>query len=117
MVSFADGPVAGQTLALRRAPIYLRAVVDETDGSVNALDQLDDTPGPSERVHVYRRVSYGGPVHVCDRGRGQGRSGWYVIARYEHMPEVDGEALRLTEAWWDWAHGQPEARPRAEALG
>lgn len=121
MVTFTDGPAVRATLALGRAPIYLRVVVDETDGKVDALDQLDDTPGPSERVHVYRRRRYGGVIFACARGHRKGDdhacSGQYVIAEYEHLEGIDGEQLRETDAWREWAHSQPEARPKAEAIG
>lgn len=117
MITFVEGPgVARQGLLLRRAPFYLRVVVDETDGAVDGLDQLDDTPGPSERVHVYRRVSHDGPVFLCGRGRGV-PSGRFETATYEHVPDVDGEQLRDTDAWRQWCHAQPEARPQAEVAG
>jgi hypothetical protein len=74
MLRFDGGPAAGHALACRRAPIYLRVVVDETDGHVDALDLLDDTPGPSEQVHVYRRTRQGLPTFACSRGRGGGCS-------------------------------------------
>lgn len=118
MITFRDGPAAAVgSLLLRRAPVYLRVVVDETDGKVDALDQLEDTPGPSERIYVYRRVGGISASHICYRGRNKHRSGWYAVAEYEHVPEIDGESVRETEAWREWCHGQPEARPKAEALG
>lgn len=118
MIDFKDGPAAGTSLTLARAPIYLRVVIDETTGQVDALDQMDDTPGPSERIHVYRRTIDGGMVHVCGRGSRHGRGcSAYVMASYEHMPDVDGESVRVNERWRAWALARPEARPRAEALG
>lgn len=118
MSTFLDGPAQGKGLMLRRAPLLLRVVIDETDGSVDALDQLDDTPGPSERIHVYKRVSEAQTVHLCARGKARGASGWYQMADYQHLPTVDGERLRETQAWRDWCeseeasallHGTPEA--------
>lgn len=117
MVTFVDGPgTARQGMMLRRAPIFLRVVVDESAGTVDALDQLDDTPSPGESVHVYERQGGLSMGHYCFRGREKGRSGFYPIATYKHRPDVDGEALRGEEAWREWCHGQPQARPKAEAL-
>jgi len=92
--TFVHGPADGRTLALRRAPALLRVVVDE-DGTVDALDQLEDEPRPGERVHVYVRVK--SPAHVCSSDRG-----CFEVAEYEHVPDVDGEQLRATSAWREW---------------
>lgn len=46
MTTFTDGPAAETVLELRRAPKFLR-VVRDADGTVDALDQLNDTPKPS----------------------------------------------------------------------
>lgn len=113
MITFADGPAHGATLELQRSPIFLRVVIDESDGKVDALDQLDDTPGPSERVHVYQRESFGGTVHVCSRGRGGGCR-TYPTAEYRHLPDVDGEQLRDTAVWREWA--DTEGAQRAGAI-
>lgn len=95
-----DGPAEG-TYMVRRAPFYLRAVV-RADGVRDVLDQPDDRPSSRERVHVYRLVSEVQQVHVrMTRG-----SGFYVMADYRHMPEVDGETLREAETWRTWAQAQ-----------
>lgn len=113
-VTFEDGPAAGAELALRSAPIYMRVVIDETSGKVDALDQAGDTPNVGELVHVYRRATYSGAAHVCYRGKRKRESGWYVMASYTHVAEVDGESVRMNEAWRQWCLSRPEARPRAE---
>lgn len=49
MIEFLDGPAGNKTLELRRAPVYLRVVID-ADGNIDALDQLDDRPKEDERI-------------------------------------------------------------------
>lgn len=91
---------------LQRAPIFLRVVIDQ-DGTVDALDQLDDEPRPGETVHVYEQVpGTHSRAHLCIRGEGRGASGWYEIAEYTHRPDVDGEQLRDRDAWQTWADVQ-----------
>jgi hypothetical protein len=92
-------------MMLRRAPIFLRIVVG-IDGTVDGLDRLDDTPELGEKVHVYRRVAFSGSMHVRYTGRHKPASGLYPIAEYEHLPEVDGDQLRDTDAWRAWAQAQ-----------
>ena len=102
MINLHGGPAEG-SYAVKRAPLYLRAVVAH-DGYTDVLDQLTDQPRLRERVSVYRRVGEAGTVHVRMSGRG---SGFYAMAEYEHMPEVDGEALRDNAAWREWCEAQP----------
>lgn len=47
MTTFIDGPAKGQTLMLRRNPVYL--IVTEENGKFDALDQLEDAPKPTEK--------------------------------------------------------------------
>lgn len=107
MSKFLDGPAAGSALMLRRAPVFLRAVIDESTGKVDALDQMDDTPGPSERVHVYRRV--GEPIHACVRP-----GGCYELGDYRHVPDVDERLVRVTEDWRRWVDAFVEAEQAVE---
>lgn len=100
-VRLLDGPAQGK-YNLRRAPIWLRAVVDAS-GHRDVLDQLHDEPLPAERVHVYLAT---GPtfglrpdIIVCPP---PGASGEYRL-----LPDVDGEALRETTAWREWVTAQP----------
>lgn len=109
--TFMNGPAAGAGLALRRAPMFLRVVIDETDGTVDALDQLDDTPGPSEKIHVYQLAAPASQAHVCYRGRDRDRSGWYAVGIYRHVPDVDGEMVRETERWRAWVDERVAADP------
>ena len=51
MITFFDGPAAGQVLACRRAPVFLRVVKSRTKW--DALDQPGDTPNPGEHLYAY----------------------------------------------------------------
>lgn len=97
------GPTAG-TYGVRRAPVYLRAVVGSVTGEADVLDQLTDTPSKGEDVSVYQLASAVGTVHL---NRGRKGSGFYVMADYVHRPDVDGEAMRANETWSEWATAQP----------
>lgn len=101
MVTFRDGPAAAAVLELRRAPNWLRVVVHDS-GRIDALDQLDDSPSPDETVHVYELVEgTRSVIFACGRGRFRG-GGRYAVGEYRHLPDVDGEALRETDAWRQW---------------
>lgn len=106
MTKFLDGPAAGKTCDTRRAPVFLRAVIDGTTGKVDVLDQLDDTPTPSETVSVYERVTM--PAFFCVRP-----GGCFESADYAHMPHIDGELLRETGAWQAWANSEGARRERS----
>lgn len=110
MLTLRDGPVKG-TFMCRRAPMYVRAVINH-NGNADVLDQLDDEPRPMEKVHVYRLVTEVGRVHINSRS---GR-GFYALAEYEHMPEVDGEELRDGYSWRAWAMQQPIIPLKGERL-
>jgi hypothetical protein len=101
--TFRDGPARGATLIFRRAPVFLRVVENRDTHTFDVLDQLADAPAANELVHVYRRVTEPVHAHLHYRGRGKGpASGWYELAEYEHLPEIDGEQLRDTAIWRAW---------------
>lgn len=103
MVRFLDGPAAGTSLVLCRAPIFLRVVIDAA-GNVDALDQLDDVMRPDEVAHVYRLDDDMGVAFACTRGKGCGR---LAIATYRLYARQPGqELLRDNQAWQTWAMGQ-----------
>lgn len=104
MLTLNDGPAKGSYL-VKRAPMYLRAVVN-INGKADVLDQLDDSPRPRERVYVYHLVTGVGSVHLHMSGSARRASGFYVMAGYEYMPDVDGEAVRYTAAWQAWVREQ-----------
>jgi hypothetical protein len=102
VISFLDGPAAGQTLALRSAPPFLRVVEKRTlvDSEWDALDQPGDVAHEDELVHVYRRVGEASWAFL-DFRPSRGRSGRYAIAEYEHMP-IATERLRDNGPWSVW---------------
>jgi hypothetical protein len=111
VITFKGGPAAGQVLALRRAPLFLR--VTHAREAFDALDQLDDTPAEGEQLYAYRRVGEAGSVHLCVRGKNRGASGRYAVAAYEAVePQPDDATMRSTGAWRDWCRAQ--VRPKAE---
>jgi hypothetical protein len=100
MIRFLDGPMAGKSLACKRAPLFLRVVKDGNDGTFDALDQLHDRPSLVESITVYERVTKPMNVHVNARGA----SGWYQLADYHLVtpPPADAD-VRDTRRWRDWA--------------
>lgn len=109
MSKFIDGPAAGVTLELRRAPVFLRVVIDPA-GKVDALDQLDDTPAANEKIFVYRidpKTLF--RAHVCRRSKGQ-RSGWIESGDYRLHPSQPGDAVRETAAWQEWTTSEVPQR-------
>jgi hypothetical protein len=107
MIKFLDGPAAGTILQLKRAPLYLRVVIDPR-GTVDALDQLDDTPETKEAVWVYRLVAPANWYHLHCGGRRPNGSGFYQQAEYRlHAEQPTDAVLRRTEAWQTWCYAQP----------
>jgi hypothetical protein len=113
VIRFGDGPAVGELLALKRAPLYLRAVFNGQTSKWDALDQLADVPGPEELLVVaYRRV---GPARGCMvdwtvKGRKVG--GRFASANYEVVAEQpDAATLRETDRWRAWCWEQVKANP------
>lgn len=116
MITFLDGPAAGETLQLRRVPLLLR-VVQGRVGAWDALDQLDDEPRKTESIHVYRRRDdLGiGSIHLCGRGKARGASGRYYVCSYSVLPEQPADyEMRTNEAWAAWATAWLAANPQPE---
>lgn len=114
MTKFIDGPVAGKVLALRRAPFFLRVVQSITHGEIDALDQVDDQPRPSESIFVYRQTKNSGGAFICTRGSKAGRnaSGYFPLVEYCMNPmQPCDEVLRDNGKWQEWCLSQPEAKP------
>jgi hypothetical protein len=103
MTTFQDGPAKGKTLMLKRTPIFLRVVIDGM--KVDALDQLEDTPLPREKLVAYVAARDLGAIHLNAKG---GRGGFYRRAEYKLVPiqPTDGE-MRDPESWSRWCHAQP----------
>lgn len=117
MTRFHGGPADGVTLALRRAPLYLRAVFNGQTSKWDALacraclqarqarrDQLTDEPGPEELlVAVYRRCGEAGVCMLDWTEKGRRRGGRFTMANYEFVEEQpDDETARSTEKWRAW---------------
>lgn len=98
MMILVDGPAKG-TYMCKRAPLYLRAVVNDKGGT-DALDMPSDAPTDLEAIHVYRRIGGHSMVHLNMADRRM--SGFYVRAEYEWLPDVDGEYVRETVTWQRW---------------
>lgn len=106
MTTFLNGPAAGKTLALQRAPLLMRVVIGAY-GEVDALDFLGDTPSDHETIHVYRRLAKPIRYHLNRTGQ---RGGWYQMARYELNPAQPAEwQARETGAWQQWCREQTGA--------
>jgi hypothetical protein len=99
VIRILDGPAAGQVLALRRAPLYLR-LVRTVGGDWDALDQREDQCSADELPHAYERIGEASTVHVrMSRG-----SGWYQVAEYRAIVDQPDEAtMRSNQRWRDWA--------------
>lgn len=106
MVTFHEGPADGKNLELRRAPKFLRVVIDR--GHVDALDQLDDEPTAEERIVVYVLRGEVTRYHACGRDKHGKRFGrWGVSADYWYFEEQPADAeARTREAWEAWAINQ-----------
>lgn len=107
MITFEDGPAAGAVLDLRRAPVFLRVVIDRATNEVDALDQLDDLPALGEDVHVYRRIGKAETYHIkCAR---RSESGFRSRAKYQLHDEQPADHVgRSRKSWEDWAMFQWE---------
>lgn len=107
MTRFLNGPAEGQTLMLRRAPIFLRVV--EKAGKWDALDQLGDSPESGETLHAYR-ISKRPQGHVhLNAGKA---SGFYSMASYllcEKQPTA--EEMRDSRAWESWCRRMVSNQP------
>jgi len=102
MITFIDGPAKGQTLALKRAPRFLR-VTRTRGGTFDALDRLEDRPQPREALFAYEIAEYQGVYHLrCGRGS-KSASGFYQQGAYRFVAEQPDDAtMRDTERWREW---------------
>jgi len=110
VIKFLDGPAAGQCLALRRAPIFLRVVVNRYGDKKtwDALDQLGDTPKAGEDIFAYRLASQPRHMHLCRSPRRL--SGYYAMADYRFVgQQPDDATLRNADKWRAWCIEQAKA--------
>lgn len=90
---------------LKRSAYFLRVV--ECKGVFDALDQLNDSPRPEERLYAYRIVGKPGMAFVD----GPKVRGCYPIAIYEFIPEQPtDDQMRSSDAWHNWCC---EHRPKS----
>lgn len=111
MTTFHSGPADGVILGLRRAPTFLRVVVNRYGDKKtwDALDQLSDTPKSGEDVYVYRLIGTASRVHIRFCG-GRHGSGHYAVADYEFVSAQPVDAvLRKTESWREWCEANKGA--------
>ncbi len=101
MTSFLDGPAQGQSLMLKRCPIFLRVVVDG-GGKWDALDQPEDRPRPGEQLFAYRIE---GEPSMCHVRRTGGRGGFYAMGQYRFILDQPEDAMmRDNQAWVHWVY-------------
>lgn len=99
MIKLLDGPAQGTYLA-HRAPIFLRAVIDQNSIKRDVLDQVEDQPREIEKVHIYQIQGVPQTIHL-NLGKKRG-NGFYQSAEYHHLTDVDGERLRDNNQWQQW---------------
>lgn len=107
MTRFIDGPAAGQTLMLKRAPVFLRVVQGE---KWDALDQPDDEPLENETVYAYQLAEAPGHVHLSTRGQnGKRGGGFYPLANYKLCEEQPTKTeMIVTGDWRAWCYRHAE---------
>ena len=106
MLQLVDGPCEG-TYLCKRAPIFLRAVLDENGGK-DVLDLIEDIPKSSEKVYVYKLEGDTALVHL---NFGGGKGGFYQMGTYHYM-DIDGETLRDNAKWQKWAREEAKLKPQ-----
>ena len=102
MTKFLDGPARGQTLMLQREAVFLRVTSSNTPTGLKwaALDQVEDTPLPTETVYAYRVEGEVGRCHILRRPTG---SGWFIIANYRYVQEQPPmSVMRDNKRWRLW---------------
>jgi hypothetical protein len=103
MLKLLDGPVAGIYL-VKRAPLFLRGVIDAKTNEKDVLDDLEDTPKDSEDVFVYECQGEAGWIHLLMSPRS--KSGFYAFGEYKLRDDIDGRLIRTTESWRAWVASQ-----------
>lgn len=113
MIRFIDGPAAGVQLRLSRVPVLLRVAHNTRAGAENAWDALDqraDEAKPHETLHVYRRCTNVGWVHLSCRPRSA--SGTYYSAEFKlYGQQPPQDVLHDNVRWGEWCESV-----RADAL-
>lgn len=102
-VFLSHGGIRGRGLLLKRQPRLLRFVLTGTDwGTLDALDQLDDTPKAGEYVIAAEKRDESS-VHFSGTRNGKRAGWWERAATYESVPDQPPQdVLRDTERWRTW---------------
>ena len=99
----------GKLLDLKRTPKYLRFVFNGSDwGTLDALDQLDDTPRPGEHM-IAAVIGESSNIHVDGMKNGR-RCGWNVkIIDYDMIAvQPSQELMRDIAKWQAWCVEQEQ---------
>ena len=108
MTQFDDGPAKGQALSLKRACKFLR--VTEAGGKFDALDMLEDSPRPEEKLYAYQISEFRGTAHIY---RGRHGSGFFAMASYKIVSNQPSDAqMRDPKLWDEWCKQQPDPYPQ-----
>ncbi len=84
-------------------------MVRSRQGNWDALDQLDDTPKPTEEIFLYALTEKPGWMHLCIRGKGKAAGVFYTTGRYRHVAlQIPDATLRDTQAWRTWCQKNHE---------
>jgi len=89
-----------------RTPDFLRVVID-ADGTIDALDQFNDMPKPTERICVYR-INHAKEF----LGFACGRDGCtpLIDAVYDYvLDQPEDHEIRETAAWCAWTQAKAES--------
>ncbi len=112
MTSFTDGPAAGQTLMIKRAPIFLRVTrkrfalethpqPHQQADQFDALDQPEDKPADDEELFCYRNTEKkGGGAFIDYGGNKKHMSGFYPMSEYALYPDQPPDAVMRNNARW-----------------
>ncbi len=102
-----DALMGHKSLSLVRTPYFLR-VVKDADGTIDALDQLDDAPKPTEQVYAYVRDGPPQFMILCSRRNGCRRERY--VSYKDYMPQPDEATMRDNALWSQWCHEEHEKR-------
>lgn len=108
MTTFKNGPADGQTLMLKRTPIYLRVTLKQKAGKIiaDALNEIGDTPQDDEELFAY--IVTARPVAHVHMNCGRGRGGFFPIVQYTFIEEQPSdEIMRDQAAWEKWVDSHP----------
>lgn len=106
MIEFVNGPAKGTSLNLQRTPVFLRVVIDPKGMTVDALDQLDDTPKENEALYAYKLAGTPGRTFFCSREKGCQVEN---SADYELCAQPPDDVMRDNDKWAAWCTNQAES--------